>query len=320
MGAFAAILVVPVLIVCYLFILVVLFFLVFNVDGIIASLTHNRHKKLLMRVDAVLLCLTALYYILARIFGDAVYRGPMIDILLIGLMVPAWIFDMLIMKFFHKKERTKIKLRNAVCVLLVVLGIFAFNTGIEKMCGIAPLKAWGTEMIDEYLDYTNYCRIMKITVMSYTYDNGDNPDRVYHQLKRRLERKDSDINKRNGQEPYYAILNVCEDRSGRHSDRRYDMLKLLVEHGADVNVLDEDGENVLGRLCYSYIEEEEIYRCFKLLIENGADVNVGRNTVLFHINYMIEDRELSGDLEAKRSLEKIRKLLVDNGAVEDTEK
>lgn len=323
MGAFAA-LFIPVMIVCYFFVLAIIFFVLFNMDGIIVSLTHNRHKKLLMGANISVLGLIILYFIFAKIFGDAVYRGGTIALLLAGIIVPGCIFNMIILRFFHKKERKGVKVRNVVCVLFVVLSVFVFNAGSKKILGISPLGLWYSAAADEYLEYENYYRIMKRTVMDYTYDNGDDSDKVYRQLKKRLERKDSDINKRNRQKPYYAILNVCEDRYGEYSIKRYDMLKLLVEHGADVTVRDEDGQCVLHRLCCAYDSEEELYRCFKLLIEHDADVNAkvegNGATVLEYIDSDIENSNTENDFEAKKGLEKIRKLLLDNGAVEeDTE-
>lgn len=323
MGAFAVFFL-PVMIVCFLFYLAIIFFALLNIDGVIASLTHNRHKKLLMRVDIAILCLIVTYYILVKIFGGIVYRGLTLDATLLLFVVPVCILDIIIKKFCHKRVRDKVKILNVIGILLVVLGLCLYHIGNEKIFGTNPFTEYCSELRNEYLEYENYYRIMKRTVMDYTYDNGDDSDKVYRQLKERLERKDSDINKRNRQKPYYAILNVCEDRYGEYSIKRYDMLKLLVEHGADVTVRDEDGQCVLHRLCCAYDSEEELYRCFKLLIEHDADVNAkvegNGATVLEYIDSDIENSNTENDFEAKKGLEKIRKLLLDNGAVEeDTE-
>lgn len=304
----------------YLVILAVVFFLLFHVDGIIASLTHNRHKKLFMKINAAMLCLTIVYFFLEVILGGLLFRGIAINMILAAL-VPVWIFNMVVLRFCHKGERRKVKFSNIVCASLAIIAIISANRGIYHVWEVKPVELCRDMVADEYQQYANYYRINKKTVMSYTYDDGHNPDKVYNQLKKRLEKKDSDINERDKQKPYYAILNVCQDRGGRHSSRRYDMLKLLVEHGADVNVQDENRENTVLRLSDAIQEDddlEEVYRCFQLLIENDATVNVGasdgRATALDRIDYLIEN-DIDYDDRERESLEKIRTLLLDSGAM-----
>jgi ankyrin repeat protein len=61
----------------------------------------------------------------------------------------------------------------------------------------------------------------------------------------------------------------------------YDCIKMLIDHGADVNAVNNSGNTVLHAAFKTFGELN--YDCIKILIDHGADVNAvdnSGNTVL----------------------------------------
>ena len=80
---------------------------------------------------------------------------------------------------------------------------------------------------------------------------------------------------------YNANINICDRLSWsclmHIADKsHYDIAKLLIEKGADVNHITCSGNNILNFMCYYPTQENN--KIIKLLIENGANVNTKNNT------------------------------------------
>ena len=85
-------------------------------------------------------------------------------------------------------------------------------------------------------------------------------------------------------------------------------VKLLIDHGADVNVKGKGGIRPLYHAVYNQNE-----KMVQLLIESGADVNAETNNNIAPLDVLITSTPLSGPNEIKSLA--IAKLLIDNEAV-----
>ena len=91
---------------------------------------------------------------------------------------------------------------------------------------------------------------------------------------------------------------------------KLDIVEYLLEHGADVNVVDSNGENALFIVFKAYHQDLERLPMCKLLVEHGIDVNCrssigneqsvlqygismcaryGKTNVIRTLNYLIEN-------------------------------
>lgn len=241
--------------------------LVTNLDGVLSRICHNKHKKPLIILQVILIVLSLAHVILQLLGMPVIFRYTL-DIVL-GLMFPILVANIIIFSVMHKKEPEKLRIHNVIfapigllMVGVIVVFVFSMLDGVFQ---------------DE-LEYFNFYHGKEITVLDYTIDDGTNSEKVYKRLKKRLEKDDSDINEKDKLSSNYAIINVCLDKYSNYSSKRYDMLKLLIEHGADVNVQNENGKTALLQLHYysSYIDDEKTdvddwLACAKLLLDNGAD-------------------------------------------------
>ena len=99
-------------------------------------------------------------------------------------------------------------------------------------------------------------------------------------------------------------LKAQKSTKGGHSD----VVKVLVEKGANINAQDEDGQTALhlanGR---EPIEEYFYLKVITCLIENGANVNVQDKNGNTPLHNSLNNANIAGDL-------KIPKLLIKKGA------
>ena len=82
-----------------------------------------------------------------------------------------------------------------------------------------------------------------------------------------------------------------------------EIIKFLIENGADVNFQTEDGWTSYGWTALMSAVEQGNIEISKLLIENGADVNLQNENGWSALKYAIKQRNIE-----------ISKLLIDNGA------
>ena len=183
------------------------------------------------------------------------------------------------------------------------------------------------------LQYYNCYNGKKTTVIDYTYDNGVNSEEIYKRLKKRLEKNASDINEKTDTLSNYAIINVCLDDYSNYSSKRYDMLKLLIDYGADVNIQNNNGNTPLLQLHYpaSYVRDEEQdiqnwIKCAQLLLDNGADPYLQDSrgyTIFDYVKETLKNYEsLEMDEEDKtnfKAMKKLKKLLIEYGYEEEFE-
>ena len=66
---------------------------------------------------------------------------------------------------------------------------------------------------------------------------------------------------------HQAVVNKSQN------EYRYEIVKLLLENKADVNIKDYYGNNVFSKMLDMHIHEQEDLNMIKLLIENGADLS-----------------------------------------------
>ena len=177
-------------------------------------------------------------------------------------------------------------------------------------------------MIENYKYYYG----KKTTLVDYTLDDGTNSERVYKKLKKRLEKDDSDINEKSDKYDCYAINSVCE----KYSTVTYKKLKLLIEHGADVNVQDSDGRTPIYILCCSQRINEEFdvdswLKSVDLLLKNGADLTIEdmyHQSIFEEINQECKSLEYSNVKEQEpklRAMKKLKNLLIEYGYEEEFE-
>ncbi|AEQ32948.1 ankyrin repeat protein [Acanthamoeba polyphaga mimivirus] len=83
------------------------------------------------------------------------------------------------------------------------------------------------------------------------------------------------------------------------------IIKLLLDHGIDVNIVDEKNNNCLLRLIHNKIENENDVEIIKLLIEYGVKINFDNG----HFSILSEAIDIISDIGSE-----VVKLLLDNGA------
>jgi ankyrin repeat protein len=82
------------------------------------------------------------------------------------------------------------------------------------------------------------------------------------------------------------LIDVCM----RHSSHSYEIAKLLLEHGANPNLKDDDGGTAL-----MYATRDRSGKLPLLLLQHGADLNLkdnGGNTALFHAVELGNDKTI----------------------------
>ena len=296
--------------------------LVTNLDGILSRTFHNKHKKPLVILHIALLGFS-LFHIILQLLGLPVISETALNIV-IGLLFPILIFNILIFSKMHKQALEKIRIHN---VILMPIGLLMF------LIIIVVIHMLLFETFQYELQYYNCYNGKKTTVIDYTYDNGVNSEEIYKRLKKRLEKNASDINEKTDTLSNYAIINVCLDDYSNYSSKRYDMLKLLIDYGADVNIQNNNGNTPLLQLHYpaSYVRDEEQdiqnwIKCAQLLLDNGADPYLQDSrgyTIFDYVKETLKNYEsLEMDEEDKtnfKAMKKLKKLLIEYGYEEEFE-
>ena len=295
--------------------------LVTNLDGILSRICHNKHKKPLIILQVTLIVLSLAHVILQLLDMPVIFRYTL-DVVL-GLMFPILVANIIIFSVMHKKEPEKLRIHNIIFAPIGVLMVGWIVVFVFSMLG---------GVFQDELEYFNYYHGKKITVLDYTIDDGTNSKKVYKRLKKRLEEDDSDINEKDKLSSNYAIINVCLDNHSNYSSKRYDMLKLLIEHGADVNMQNAEGDTPLLRLHYysSYIDGKNTdvdgwLACAKLLLDNGADpflqddrgydiFDYVNENLEYYVPRATEEELQETELEA---MTKLKELLIEYGYEEE---
>ena len=243
-----------------------------NADGILSKMTRNRHKKVLIPCHVLLVFLLVLYFALIG-FPWFVWKSERITTIVL-LLFPCVIIDFLVLFLGHRKGVEKIQARNIVGTILgivpVVCALLFF-----VLSPVLDVKEEFRENRQEYETYLG--QSMGEPVIAFTWTNDEYAEEILQRLRERLEYKDSDVNDYAEEYPHYAILGVCKGQS----PLRYEMLKVLIEHGADVNVSLEADYGITPIMALCSIEEEvfeeesvcclTVSQCISLLLENGAD-------------------------------------------------
>ncbi len=243
-----------------------------NLDGIFSKITGNRHKKVLIPCHVGIVLLGIAYFLLSK-FPWFVWKSQRISSVMLWLL-PCVVIDFLVLFLGHRKRVDKWQVRNIVGTILgiipVVCALLFFV--LSPVLDVKQEFQQNREMYERYLGQD-----MEEPVVAFTRNNDEYAEEILQRLIERLEYKDSDVNDYAEEYPHYAVLGVCKGQS----PFRYEMLEVLIEHGADVNVSVEEDYNItpLMALCSidaeDFEKEKECYRtvsrCVSLLLENGAD-------------------------------------------------
>ena len=293
---------------------------VINLDGILSVKCHNKHKKALVicNIGCVVFWLL---YIGLQLLHVPVFSKIGFHIFM-GIMLPVCIFNTFIFSLMHRKKGEKVKKRN---VIFTLIGFLLF-VAAGALVVYVPYDI----MYGEVLEF-KYYHGKKKSLVDYTLDDGTNSKKVCEKLKKRLEKDDSDVNESNA-EHEYAIHNACLDKYLNYSPRRYEILKLLIEHGADVNMPDDSGERPLYILCEyeaytcdDKLDTDNWLKCVKLLLDNGADPTIEDKEVESVCNYVKEKERdyeyASNEFKEKKyeAMHKLKNLLIEYGYEEEFE-
>lgn len=133
-------------------------------------------------------------------------------------------------------------------------------------------------------------------------------------LKKVLEMKDVNINAKNeeGETPLMAAVKINDAfKSLENQSDPIEIIKLLLDHGADVNAKDKKGFTALLIICsqteYGSLNSDQTVKVAKLLIEKGAAINFNR--VEYDMN---EGTPLTN--ACKNAKTDLIKLLIEKGA------
>lgn len=268
-----------------------------NLDGILSCFFANKHKIIFVRLNGFFLILSLLCLITG--FFGLLPESRTFNIIIL-LFIPVELLNIFAFRFFHNKGVDFIRFRNVIgCLVGILPFMLSFVLLFHSEIGYFYLAK------DELRDSMKYRGVYRLNLIDYIYDDGSHSDKVFDDFLERLKKDDSDVNRKvqvsqNGEEyDTYLINSICVDENGYHSPYRYEMLKLLIEHGADVNVQDSYGCSPLMYLCRrrAVMEHdgseisEDIYECCELLLEKGADISLkdqDGETVISQIDHELE--------------------------------